>query len=137
MLSKVLAIPGASAPYATGKRRIEQVRYSWQELYEETGVDTFQVGIRMADYGMHYWSSHHPFVVPQPFTLEPTEAYSQAELDEYCDTLAAVAQEARDNPELVAGAPYNTPIHHADHDDLDDPERWAITYRGYRRKYGL
>ena len=36
-----------------GKRRIEQVRYSWQELYEETGVDTFQVGIRMADYGMH------------------------------------------------------------------------------------
>lgn len=137
VLSKVLAIPGASAPYAAGKRRIEQVRYSWQELYEQTGVDTFQIGIRMADFGMHYWSSHHPFVVPQPFTLEPTEAYSQAELDEYCDTLAAVAQEAREDPELVAGAPYNTPIHHAGHDDLDDPARWAITYRGYRRKYGL
>jgi glycine dehydrogenase subunit 2 len=26
-------------------------------------------------------------------------------------------------------------VHHTHHDDLDDPERWAITWRAYRRKY--
>ncbi len=136
VLSRVLAIPGASAPYATGKRRIEQVRYSWEGLHSDTGVDTHEIGVRMADFGLHYWSSHHPFVVPQPFTLEPTESYSQAELDEYCDTLAAVADEARTDPDLVRTAPHRAPIHQVDHDDLDDPQRWAVTWRAYQRKYG-
>ncbi|MGD8624200.1 MAG: aminomethyl-transferring glycine dehydrogenase subunit GcvPB, partial [Anaerolineae bacterium] len=63
LLQKMLDIPGASAPYAEGKRRIEQVRYSWQALAEETGVHSEEIGLRAADYGVHYWTSHHPFVV--------------------------------------------------------------------------
>lgn len=137
LLERVRAIPGASAPYAEGRRRIEQVRYSWQGLFEETGVSSEEIGIRMADFGMHYWTSHHPYVVPQPFTLEPTESYSKAELDEYVDTLAHVAEEARTNPEVVVSAPHNSVVHHIHHDDLDDPARWAVTWRAYRRKYGL
>ena len=31
LMKKVLAIRGASAPYAPGRRRVEQVRYSWQK----------------------------------------------------------------------------------------------------------
>ena len=84
---------------------------------------------------MHYWTSHHPYVVPQPFTLEPTESYSKAELDEYADVLAEVAREARETPEVVRTAPHRQTVHHTHHDDLDDPERWAITWRAYRRKY--
>lgn len=135
LLQKVLEIPGASAPYATGRRRIEQVRYSWQELFEDTGITSEEIGIRMADYGFHYWTSHHPYIVPQPFTLEPTECYSKAEIDEYVAALAQVATEAREDPELVRTAPHNQTVHHTHHDDLDDPERWAITWRAYRRKY--
>lgn len=135
LLSRVLEIPGASAPYATGRRRIEQVRYSWQELFEDTGITSEEIGIRMADYGFHYWTSHHPYVVPQPFTLEPTECYSKTEIDEYVTALARVAQEAREDPELVRTAPHNQTVHHTHHDSLDDPELWAVTWRAYRRKY--
>jgi glycine dehydrogenase subunit 2 len=135
LMSRVLQIPGASAPYATGRRRIEQVRYSWQELFEQTGITSEEIGIRMADFGFHYWTSHHPYVVPQPFTLEPTECYSKAEIDEYVAALAEVAREARETPEVVRTAPHNQTVHHTHHDDLDDPERWAITWRAYRRKY--
>jgi glycine dehydrogenase subunit 2 len=74
LMKKVLAIPGASAPYAQGKRRIEQVRYSWERLTQETGVHSEELGIRAADFGVHYWTSHHPWVVPEPCTLEPTES---------------------------------------------------------------
>lgn len=135
LMKKVLDIPGASAPYAAGRRRIEQVRYSWQELFEDTGITTEQIGIRASDFGMHYWTSHHPFVVPQPFTLEPTESYTMSELDEYAAVLAEVAREARENPEVVRTAPHNQTVHRIDESDLDDPERWAITWRGYQRKY--
>jgi glycine dehydrogenase subunit 2 len=38
LFQKVLEIRGASAPYGRGKHRIEQVRYSWEQLSAETGV---------------------------------------------------------------------------------------------------
>ena len=44
LLKKVLEIRGASAPYAKGKRRIEQVRYSWEKLAEETGIHSEEIG---------------------------------------------------------------------------------------------
>ena len=135
LMKRILEIPGASAPYAEGRRRIEQVRYSWQELFEETGISSEEIGVRASDFGMHYWTSHHPYVVPQPFTLEPTESYTMAELDEYAGVLAEVAREARETPEVVRTAPHNQTVHHTHHDDLDDPERWAITWRMYQRKY--
>ncbi|MCJ7619323.1 MAG: aminomethyl-transferring glycine dehydrogenase subunit GcvPB [Anaerolineae bacterium] len=134
LLKKVLEIPGVSAPYARGKRRIEQVRYSWQELTEETGVHSEELGLRAADFGVHYWTSHHPFIVPEPCTLEPTESYSREELDEYAAILAHVAEEARTNPDLVKTAPHNSTIHTIDHAPLDDPNQWAMTWRAYKRK---
>ncbi|MCL7452579.1 MAG: aminomethyl-transferring glycine dehydrogenase subunit GcvPB [Anaerolineae bacterium] len=134
LMKKVLGIPGASAPYAEGKRRIEQVRYSWQGLAEDTGVHSEELGLRTADFGVHYWTSHHPYVVPEPCTLEPTESYTKDELDEYADILAHVAQEARVDPELVKTAPHRSTIHSIEHEPLDDPERWAVTWRAYRRK---
>ncbi|MEJ2208726.1 MAG: aminomethyl-transferring glycine dehydrogenase subunit GcvPB [Anaerolineae bacterium] len=134
LLHKVLDIQGVAAPYATGKRRIEQVRYSWQALAEETGVHSEELGLRAADYGVHYWTSHHPWVVPEPCTLEPTESYSKEELDEYAAILAHVAAEARSNPERGKTAPHNSTIHTIDHGPLDDPEQWAVTWRAYKRK---
>jgi len=134
LLKKMLEIPGVSAPYARGKRRIEQVRYSWEGLARETGVHSEEIGLRAADFGVHYWTSHHPFVVPEPCTLEPTESYSKDELDEYAAILAHVAEEARSDPELVKTAPHNSTVHTIDHAPLDDPDQWATTWRAYKRK---
>lgn len=134
LLKRMLEIPGVSAPYARGKRRIEQVRYSWEELAKETGVHSEEIGLRAADFGVHYWTSHHPFIVPEPCTLEPTESYSKDELDEYAAILAHVAEEARTDPELVKTAPHNSTVHTIDHEPLDDPDQWAVTWRAYRRK---
>jgi glycine dehydrogenase subunit 2 len=135
LMHEVLKIRGASAPYATGKRRIEQVRYSWEELTRDTGVPSEDLGLRAADFGTHYWTSHHPFVVPEPMTLEPTEAYSRADLDEYAAILREVAREAYEDPVTVRTAPHRSTVHRADHEPLDDPERWAVTWRAYRRKH--
>ncbi len=134
LLRKMLEIPGVRAPYAQGKRRIEQVRYSWEELCRETGVHTEDLGLRAADFGVHYWMSHHPWIVKEPCTLEPTESYSKADLDEYAAILRHVADEARADPGRVKTAPHNSTVHRIDPKALDDPNEWAITGRAYRRK---
>jgi len=134
LLKKVREIPGASAPYARGRHRMEQVRYSFEELARETGVGTEDVQRRMFDFGVHYWTSHHPWVVPEPFTLEPTESYSRKELDEYVAILRHVAREAYTDPDKVRNAPCNSVVHKIDHAALDDPSRWAVTWRAYLKK---
>jgi glycine dehydrogenase subunit 2 len=134
LLKRILEIEGVSAPYAEGHRRIEQVRYSWADLTDETGVTSEEIGWRAADHGVHFWQSHHPWIVPEPSTFEPTESYSQADLDEYAAILAAVAQEARADPESLHAAPHRSTVHRNAHAPLDDPERWAVTWRAYRRK---
>ncbi|MFG1954845.1 aminomethyl-transferring glycine dehydrogenase subunit GcvPB [Micromonospora sp. NPDC048830] len=135
LMRKMLEIPGVTAPYADGRRRIEQARYSWQQLTEETGIHSAQIGERAADFGVHYWTSHHPYVVPEPATLEPSESYSKADIDEYAAIMRTVAEEARTRPEVIHGAPHASTIHQIDHDAMGDPETWAITWRAYRRKY--
>jgi len=134
LMKKVLEIRGASAPYARGKRRIEQVRYSWDLLSQDTGIHSEEIGYRAADFGTHYWTSHHPYVVPEPMTLEPTESYSKADLDEYAGILAHIAEEAYIDPQIVKTAPHNSTIHRIDHEPFDDPASWAVTWRAYLRK---
>ena len=134
LLNQVLKIRGASMPYAAGHRRIEQVRYSWEQLTGDTGVHSEEIGQRIVDYGMHYWTSHHPFVVPEPMTLEPTESYSKTDMDEYVATLKHIAEEAYTDPQIVHTAPHNSTVHHIEHECLDNPDEWAVTWRAYKRK---
>jgi len=135
LLENIKKIRGAASPFSAGKHRIEQVRYTWEQLTQDTGVTTEDITCRMADFGFHLWSSHHPFVVPQPFTIEPTESYSKDELDEYLEGLRKIVEEAYENPERVKNAPYNSVVHKIDHSTLDDPEKWAITWRAHLKKH--
>ncbi|MEJ2412406.1 MAG: aminomethyl-transferring glycine dehydrogenase subunit GcvPB [Anaerolineales bacterium] len=134
LLNEMKKIRGVSVPYAEGKNRIEQVRYSWEKLYQDTGVQSEDIGLRAADFGLHYWTSHHPFVVPEPNTLEPTESYSKAELDEYLAVLRHISEEAYTDPEIVKTAPHNSTVHRVEHEPLDDPAQWSITWRAYLKK---
>jgi glycine dehydrogenase subunit 2 len=74
--------------------------------------------------------------VPEPVTLEPTESYSKDDLDEYAAILRHIAGEAYTDPEIVHGAPHRSTVHRVDQAALDDPARWAMTWRAYGRKTG-
>lgn len=135
VMRKVSELAGVTIPYSAGVHRIEQVRYSWEDLAAQTGISSGELGQRMADFGFHYWTSHHPYVVPEPLTLEPTESYSQAELDEYVAALRQVVHEAFTDPDRVRTAPHRSSVHHIDSSAMTDPETWATSWRAYRRKY--
>ncbi|MCY3538676.1 MAG: aminomethyl-transferring glycine dehydrogenase subunit GcvPB [bacterium] len=139
METRLLQIPGVTKglPHLD-KHRMEMTRYSLGELTEETGVTTLDVQNRMVDYGVDaFWLSHEPWFIPEPFTPEAGEMWSVEDLDYWVDVIAAICEEARTDPELVKTAPHNQPIHRVAGTGLDDPERWATTWRAYRRKNGL
>jgi glycine dehydrogenase subunit 2 len=117
--------------------RLEQIRYSLEKLQEETGVGTLDVARRTADFGVaSYFPSHEPWLVPEPVTLEPSESYSRADLDEYAEIMAEISREAYEEPETVVGAPHRSTVHRMDPAPCDDPTRWALTWRAYLRKSG-
>lgn len=109
---KLEKVPGVVI-YYDEKRRMEQVRYSWEKLKKDTGVGTAQILQRIIDYGMpEYYPSHTPWIVPEPFTLEPTESYNKEDLDEIIAVFAQCAKEAYEKPEIYEqNPPFNTAIH--------------------------
>ena len=115
--------------------RIEQVRYTMADIAAATGVSTEDLARRTGDYGVTgYFPSHHPWLVPEPATLEPTETPTRADLDAYAVILARVVADARADPQSVRGSPYHTSIHLIDPASLDDPKQWALTWRAHIRK---
>jgi glycine dehydrogenase subunit 2 len=46
--------------------------------------------------------------------IEPTETETPETLDSFIDAMLAIAQEAKDDPELVKNSPYSTPVRRLD-----------------------
>ncbi len=131
----LMAIPGIAKPYAEGKPRLDQVRYSLEKLQKDTGCGTLDVFRRMADFGIQsFFKSHHPWIVPEPFTPEPCETYSKDDCDYWAAVLRQVSSEAYSNPEIVKTAPHNSSIHQMNMTVADDPQKWAMTWRAYLKK---
>jgi glycine dehydrogenase subunit 2 len=139
MRQKMLKIKGLGESFAgNGIQRQEQIRYTWEELQKDTGVGTDDVNCRLIDFGIPwYWSSHHPWVVPEPMTLEPCETFSKADLDSYVATVEHVAKEAYADPEIAKSAPHRSCTHRVKNpEEFDDPAKWATTWSAYVRKNG-
>ena len=132
---KLLELDCIDVPYPVDQQRVEQARYTLKKLLDDTGIGTADIQRRMMDFGLQYWSSHHPYYIPEPMTLEPTETPSKADLDEYIAILSHVLQEAYEHPEIFENAPHNSVCHQLDESGMDDPERWAITWKSYLKKY--
>jgi glycine dehydrogenase subunit 2 len=81
---------------------------------ESSDVSTLDIAKRILDYGYHPPTVYFPLIVHGAIMIEPTETESLAMLDEFCDIMIKIAEEAKENPELVKGAPYNTLIKRVD-----------------------
>lgn len=136
LFKKLMELPDVTAYYEDGNnQRVEQARYSLENLEKETGISTGDIQRRMMDFGMHYWTSHHPYYLPEPMTLEPTETPSKQDIDEYIETLKYVFREAHENPDVIRTAPHRSVTHQVDESGMDDPAKWALSWKTYLRKY--
>ncbi len=134
---RLAEVRGLTLPYAPGVRRLDEARWSWGTLHEDTGVGSEDIEKRIIDYGVNnYFGSHEPWVVPEPFTPEPAESYSKADIDEYAEIMTRVADEAYATPEVFEEAPYNSSVPHLDEEPMHDINKVITTWRVWARHLG-
>jgi glycine dehydrogenase subunit 2 len=87
----------------------------------EEGLRALDISKRLIDYGFHPPSNYFPLGTPhtslkvhEALMVEPTETESRRTLDRFAEAMAAIRQEAREQPELLHGAPHTAPVGRVD-----------------------
>jgi len=87
---------------------------SARSLKRDHGISALDVAKRLMDYGFHPPTIYFPLVVPEALMIEPTETEAKETLDEFADAMLAIAQEAKDDPDLLREAPHARPVKRLD-----------------------
>ncbi len=78
------------------------------------GTSAMDFAKRLLDYGQHAPTAYFPLLVPECFLIEPTETESRETLDAFVAAMAAIRDEAQNNPETVNSAPHTLPVKRLD-----------------------
>ncbi len=104
-------------------RDVYHLKYDSPTLHEvvfsdrkqaEKGVHNGDIAKRLMDYGFPPPTMSFPLIVAGAIMIEPTETEDKGELDAFIEAMRAIAREAEENPGLLAGAPYDTPVRRVD-----------------------
>ncbi len=79
-------------------------------IKKQTGVRTLDIAKRLIDHGYHPPTIYFPLIVDEGMLIEPTETESVETLDDFADTLIAIAAEAHADPDMVTTAPHTSPV---------------------------
>ncbi len=80
----------------------------------ELGVTAMDFAKRLLDYGYHAPTTYFPLLVPECLLIEPTETETKEELDGFVAAMVRIRDEAKADPDLLKGAPYNLPVRRLD-----------------------
>ena len=98
---------------------------------KSTGVTTMDVAKRLLDYGYHAPTIYFPLLFHESLMIEPTENESKDTIDGFIAVMRQIAEEAKNQPELVKSAPHNTPIGRVD--DVLAAKHPVVTFRQMRK----
>lgn len=92
------------------RRASHEFTITLKKLKDETGVTAMDVAKRLLDKGFHAPTTYFPLLVPECLLIEPTESETKQTMDAFITAMKEILEEARNNPELLKGAPYTTPV---------------------------
>jgi len=97
-----------------GRRATHEFIVTLRREAKEMGVTAMDFAKRLLDYGFHAPTTYFPLLVPECLLIEPTESEDKATLDRFIAAMADIRREAKEDPELVKGAPYALPVRRLD-----------------------
>lgn len=83
-------------------------------LENDNDITTLDVAKRLLDYGYHPPTIYFPLIVSNAIMIEPTETESPETLDSFIDIMIKIAEEAKENPDILKTAPHDTPVRRID-----------------------
>lgn len=100
-------------PVPYGTRCMHEFVASGSDI-KQYGVKTLDIAKRLLDFGIHAPTVYFPLVVPEALMIEPTETESKETLDRFVSIMNQIVAEAKENPELLTGAPRSCPVRRLD-----------------------
>ncbi len=98
-----------SAPFASAGACMHEALFD-DHFLEGTGVTTLDFAKALIDEGFHPMTMYFPLVVHGAMLVEPTESESRQTLDAFCDTMLALAADAKaGNATRFTSAPTRAP----------------------------
>ena len=77
-------------------------------------VTTLDMAKRLMDYGFHPPTVYFPLVVHGAIMVEPTETESKEEIDQFIEAFKAIANEAKEIPDMLHDAPQKCKVRRLD-----------------------
>jgi glycine dehydrogenase subunit 2 len=114
LLARLRERVGEHLPLAFGERGMHEFVLSGAPMKKELGIRTLDLAKRLLDHGMHPPTVYFPLVVDEALLIEPTETETRETLDAFVDAIAAIVEEAAEDPEIARNAPYTTPVRRLD-----------------------
>ncbi len=74
------------------------------------GIHALDISKRLMDFNFHPPTNYFPLIVREALMIEPTETESIETLDAFADAMLTIAEEARNNPDVLHEAPHTTPM---------------------------
>ncbi len=96
------------------ERCLHECVFSADRQVKENGVKALDIAKRLLDFGVHAPTVYFPLIVHEAMMIEPTETESLESVDHFIEIMKQIAQEAKDDPELLQTAPHNTPVRRLD-----------------------
>ena len=85
-----------------------------QGIVEGSDVRALDIAKRLIDYDFHPPTNYFPLIVHEALMIEPTETESKQTLDAFAEVMLKIAQEAKENPQLLHDAPRSAPMRRLD-----------------------
>ncbi|SHN81461.1 aminomethyl-transferring glycine dehydrogenase subunit GcvPB [Desulfitobacterium chlororespirans] len=75
---------------------------------KDYGIHTLDIAKRLLDYGYHPPTIYFPLIVEEAMMIEPTETESLETLEQFAQVMIQIAEEVKQDAEMVKNAPYDT-----------------------------
>ncbi len=74
------------------------------------GIRALDISKRLIDFGFHPPTNYFPLIVHEALMIEPTETETKETLDAFVDALLQIADEAKNDPDILHNAPTKAPF---------------------------
>jgi glycine dehydrogenase subunit 2 len=101
-------------PLAYGELCMHEFVLSGGPMKRALEIKTLDLAKRLLDFGFHPPTVYFPLLVEEALMVEPTETETKETLDAFAEAIAAILEEAANDPEVALGAPYTTPVRRLD-----------------------
>lgn len=88
---------------------MHEVVFSAKTLQKQFGISALDISKRLIDYGIHPPTMYFPLIVEEALMVEPTETESKETMDYFISVMKTIADEAKNNPDLLKNAPHYAP----------------------------